>query len=214
MKSLLELRKEMKRSRPKFLRTHYGALPRLAKTWRAPTGIHNKLRHKIFGRPISVTVGYRSPAAVRGLDRNGLVPVRINKPSDASYLDAKKHSAIIANVGMKNRLAILGVLKEKGISVLNWKNIDDSVKRIQEKYSQRIDASKKLRQSRAAAAKEREIIKPKQASKQVEKPAEKQEKQEDKQETQHKHDEKTEQEVKKEQEKKELDKMLIRSEQR
>ncbi|MBI4016235.1 MAG: hypothetical protein HY363_00905 [Candidatus Aenigmarchaeota archaeon] len=199
MKTLLELRKAMKRSRPKFLRTHYGALPRLSKTktWRRPTGIHNKLRHNRFGRPISVTIGYRSPSAVRGLDKNGLLPVRIHTPADVSYLDSKKHSAIIAHVGMKNRLAILSALKTKGVSVLNYKDADLAVKKIQESYARRIELARKKVQVRMAAAKEREIVKPKH----VEKP-----KQAAVETTQLSDD------AKKVQEKKELDKVLTKKE--
>lgn len=198
MKTLLELKKAMKRSRPKFLRTHYGALPRLSKTktWRRPTGIHNKLRHNRFGRPISVTIGYRSPAAVRGLDKNGLLPVRIHNPSDANYLDPKKHTAIIAHVGMKNKLAIISALETKGVSVLNHKNIDATIKKIQENYAQRVENSKKKTQTRNAAAKEREIVKPKQAEKPKQAP-----------ETTQLSDD-----AKKEQEKKELDKVLTKKE--
>ncbi|MBI4148377.1 hypothetical protein HY490_03745 [Candidatus Woesearchaeota archaeon] len=161
--SLLELRKAMNRARPKFQRTHAKALKRLGTSWRRPTGLHNKLRHKVFGRPISVTIGYRNPAQARGLDRNGLVPVRIHRPQDVTYLDPKRHSAIIGHVGNKNKLAILATLKAKGVRVLNFKDPEHTAKTIQESYNQRVAQAKAQRQQRRTAAKEREIIKAKTA---------------------------------------------------
>ncbi len=174
--TLLKLRNRLNRSRPRFLRTHCGRLPRLSeKKWRRPTGIHNKLRYGIFGRPLSVNVGYRGPAAVRGLDSNGLLPVRINKPGDVEFLNPAVHSAIIAKVGAKNRIAILNALKAKGVSVVNCKNIETAVNKIQDEFSQRTAAAKKLSQARAAAAKEREVVKPKSEKKEASKQEAKQE---------------------------------------
>ncbi len=159
---LLALRKAIKKAQPHFLRTHYGASKKISKNWRRPSGMHNKLRYGIFGKRPSVTVGYRSPSAVRGLDRKGLLPVRIHRPSDITYLDPTLHSAIIGKVGMKKKLSILAELHAKGIFVHNYKDVQKTMSALKETFAQRVAKNKTKKQIRVRAAKEREVVKPKQ----------------------------------------------------
>ena len=159
---LLVLRKAIKKAQPHFLRTHYGASKKLSKKWRRPSGMHNKLRYGIYGKRPSVTVGYRGPAQVRGLDRKGLLPVRIHKLGDIAYLDPKVHVAVIGKVSAKNKILILAELQAKGISTNNYKDSVAVMNKLKEKFAQRVAKNKVQRKARVSAAKEREVVKPKQ----------------------------------------------------
>lgn len=117
--SLLKLRRRIKRAKPEFLRQEGWKHARLAKVWRTPRGVHSKLRHRERARGRQPSVGWGSPALVKGLTKHGLRPVRVMNPQQLDRLEPKNDGAIIArSVGRKKRLEIMKRAEEKGIRIL------------------------------------------------------------------------------------------------
>jgi len=78
------------------------------------------MRLQIKGYPPIVKVGYRTPKDIRGLHPSGLEPVRIASVKELEKLNPKKHIVVIASqVGLRKKLEIIRVAKEKGFRVAN-----------------------------------------------------------------------------------------------
>ncbi len=152
-KKLLTLRKEISKRRPEFVMQDHHKRPETQLRWRKPKGMHSKMRHGVWGRPASVSVGYRGPAAVRGLHNSGLQMVRINTLSELAALDVKTQGAIIANVGGKRKTELLTACKQKNVTVFNVKNIDEELKMLAGKVAARKEKNKARTQKKQAAAK-------------------------------------------------------------
>lgn len=135
-KKLLETRKEVKDRKPEFKQQNFGRKKRISDRWRRPRGIQSKMRHKFKGYPIMVSKGWRSPAAVKGLDNKGNETVLVHNINDLDKVH--KHQAVIiaGNVGNKKRLAIIEKAEQLKIPVVNIK-VD--------KFKEKIVAQKALR---------------------------------------------------------------------
>lgn len=120
IKELLKLRAEIASRRPEFVRQESWRYKRLKPSWRKPKGIDSKMRLRVKGWPKIVKVGYRGPAAVRGLHPSGFRDVLVYNVSDLQRLNPETDAARIAHtVGAKKRREILAKAKELGIKVLN-----------------------------------------------------------------------------------------------
>jgi|TARA_Y100000310_G_scaffold345671_1_gene468070 large subunit ribosomal protein L32e len=138
IKELLELRKQIKNKKPDFVRQDAHKKKRLSKGWRRPRGLHSKVRLNLRGRGKNVSVGYRSPKKARQLHKSGLQQCIIRSTGDLEGLDAKKNCLVISSsLGDKKRILILKKSKELGFNILNIKNPDEYVKKIEEKISLR-----------------------------------------------------------------------------
>jgi large subunit ribosomal protein L32e len=82
IKELLKLRAEIASRRPEFVRQESWRYKRLKPSWRKPKGIDSKMRLQVKGWPKIVKVGYRGPAAVRGLHPSGFRDVLVYNVSD------------------------------------------------------------------------------------------------------------------------------------
>jgi large subunit ribosomal protein L32e len=88
--------------------------------WRRPRGIHSKQRRHFSWRPPVVSIGYRTPAAARGLHPSGFEEVLVHRPADLAPLDPKRQAARVGGtVGGRNAAAIEAKADELGIRVLN-----------------------------------------------------------------------------------------------
>jgi large subunit ribosomal protein L32e len=131
---LLRARKELKQKKPKFVRQESWRYLRVKKRWRRPRGIDSKMREKLAGRPSSVSIGYSSPRAVRGLHPSGLEEVLIYRPEDLAEVNPERQAVRIAHtVGARKRAEILEKAKELKITVLN----PQGVKAIEPKESEK-----------------------------------------------------------------------------
>jgi len=122
LQRLLKLRKKLKSKKPEFLRTLWWKFPKFKNDpkWRKPKGLDNKMRLRLKGYPPIVEVGYRGPAAVRGLHPTGLEPVLIHNEKELEGLDPTKHIVVIASsVGLKKRLKILERARQLGLRIAN-----------------------------------------------------------------------------------------------
>ncbi len=152
-KKLLTLRKEINKRRPEFVMQDQHKRPDLERRWRKPKGMHSKMRHGVWGRPVSVNVGYRGPAAVRGLHHSGLAPILINTLKELSALDVKTQGAIIANVGGRRKTELLTACKQKNVTVFNVRNIDEELEMLIGKVAARKEKNKSRTQKKQATAK-------------------------------------------------------------
>src|SRR3989344_6299171 len=145
MKTFAELvkkRNELKEHKPKFIRQEYPARKNLKKTWRKPKGIHSKMREKKLGKRKQPSVGYKSPRLVRGLSREGLIPILMQSINDLNKV-TKNHIVIIGkNVGNKKRIELLKKIKEKGFKIQNIKNIDEKIRSLTQEFEKRIKEKK------------------------------------------------------------------------
>jgi large subunit ribosomal protein L32e len=120
-KKLLEVRKTIKSKKPDFKQQNFGKKVKIADRWKKPRGHQSKMRHKFKGYPIMVSKGWRSPAAVRGLDRLGHETIIVYNVQDVTKVE--KHMGIIigGNVGNKKRMEIILKAEELKIPVTNIK---------------------------------------------------------------------------------------------
>ncbi|MEW5937802.1 MAG: 50S ribosomal protein L32e, partial [Candidatus Thermoplasmatota archaeon] len=116
----LALKHRASRQRPNFRRQEWFRYRRLGDGWRRPRGLHSKMRRHFAYRPPVVSIGYRSPAAARGLHPSGFEEILVHNPKELAALNPKVHAARIAHgVGTKKRREIVAAADEKGIRVLN-----------------------------------------------------------------------------------------------
>jgi len=194
MNQLLELRKKLKKRKPDFLRQDAHKVKRLKKKWRAPKGIHSKMRRKLRGYRKQPSIGYSSPKKVRYLHPSGLKEILVHNLKNLENINPKIEAAVIAKtVGVRKKIELLKKTKELKINVLNVKNIDEFIKKVEEKFK---------KQKEKAAKREEEKKKAKEEA--LKKAKEKKEKEKEKTEEEKKKEEEKEKKAVLEKEKKEM----------
>jgi large subunit ribosomal protein L32e len=159
MKKLLEIKKIKKAQKPRFLRRNFmkNKRSRVNDAWRAPRGLHNKLRRRRRGVGQWVMPGYKMPCAVRGLTVQGLEPVVVENVAQVSALDASKHSAILkGSAGKKNRIAMVTEALKKKISILNMKNPEAFLKQCEEQKKQKKTEKKEPQEQKVVESTKKE----------------------------------------------------------
>jgi large subunit ribosomal protein L32e len=189
--TLLKLRKEMKRRKPRFIRQDYNKKGKIPVNWRESRGMDSKMRQKLRGYRRSPSKGYQTPAEVRGLHPSGYREVIVSTIATMESMDKAVEGMVISRtVGNKRRIELIKKAQEKGIKILNIKNPEQFVKEAEEAFKKKVEAKKKKIDNRNRKEKEQ-----------------KEGKKEKKDLT-----EKLSDEEKKEEEKKEKDKVLIKQE--
>lgn len=160
MKNLLELRKQIKKKKPHFLRQNAGKLSKLGNIWRQPKGMHSKMRKKLRSYKKHPSPSYSSPKQVRGLTPEGFIPIIIN---NVSQLKDQKAIIISGKVGLKKRLEIIKKSLQLKIKILNIKNPENFVKEIEtnvikkkEEKKKKVEERKKSKQESAKKIKTKE----------------------------------------------------------
>lgn len=154
---LLELRKKISAKRPNFVMQDHHKRKETQARWRKPKGMDSKMKKGVWGKPASVNPGYRGPKAVRGLQK-GLVPVLVHNAEEAGKIEKGKEGAIMAHIGGRKKLEVLNTCKEKGIIVLNVKNIDEKIEQIKTAFGKQ-DKEKQEKKSEAKTEIKEEIKK-------------------------------------------------------
>ena len=96
LKALVAKRKEISEERPSFVRQESWRYVRIHPEWRKPKGVDSKMRRQDKGWPALVRVGYRGPAAARGLHPSGHHEVLVLRLMD---LDALAPGTDVARIG-------------------------------------------------------------------------------------------------------------------
>ena len=121
-KEKLQLRRQIKKRTPTFLREEWFRYKRIPRNWRRPDGITSKMRINLKYRPSKVRVGFRGPKDVRGLHPSGFEEVMIYNVADLKNIDPEKQAARIGGtVGTKKRLEIAKKAEELEIRILNMR---------------------------------------------------------------------------------------------
>ncbi len=119
-KRLLKIRSRINKKRPHFKRFESWRFVRIKDQWRKPRGIDNKMRTELQGWPKSVKIGYRGPAAVRGLHSSGMEEVMVWNTKDLEKVDPETQVARIGGtVGGRKKETILTKAEELKIRILN-----------------------------------------------------------------------------------------------
>jgi len=119
---LLTLRRRLDKKRPIFGRQAANRYFRIGRdgAWRRPRGLQSKQRRHYGYRSQIVSIGYRSPAAVRGLVPSGFRPIIVHTPEEIERLDTRTEAAVIARtVGTSRRLTLEETARKLGVHVLN-----------------------------------------------------------------------------------------------
>jgi len=180
IKNLLGIRNR----RPRFIRQDHHKKKKLSKKWRKPRGLHSKVGNKKMGYRITVSRGWRSPKQIRGFDKSGQKPVLIISTKDLEKVGENEVALLSSNLGLKKRIGLIKNAKKKGVKILNIKDIDGYINKVQKDIEKRKEEKKKRIEKKKKEAPQ-------------EKPTEKLE-------------EKVSDEEKKEAEKKEKDKLLTK----
>ncbi len=117
---LFRIGEKKKKRKPKFRHEQAHRWIRVSDRWRKVRGIDSATREKRKGRIAMVSVGYRSPKAVRGLHPSGYVEALVYNTGDLDKLDPDVHAVRIAGtVGMRKRQDILDKAESKMFRILN-----------------------------------------------------------------------------------------------
>lgn len=168
MKELLELRRKLKKKKPKFLRQDAHKVKKLAKKWRQPKGRHSKMRFKLRSYRKQPSMGYSSPRKVRGLDSKGRIEVIVNNITDLEKIKENCIIVIGSTVGTKKKVLILKKIQEKKLQVKNVKDIEAFIKEAEEKLKKKKEESKK-KETEKKKSKEEAIKKAEEKKKEEEK---------------------------------------------
>lgn len=161
---MLKVRKEIKSRKPEFLRQSYGQTLSLIRKWIRPRGLHSKMRLHRKGHRKNVSPGYGSPKEVRGLSKEGLVPVLVDNLKKLAAIDAETQGIIVSSkIGLKNRILILKEAVRRKIKVLNikspeayLKNIEDMMKKKKEEKLSKEQLKKKKKEELKKKAEQKE----------------------------------------------------------
>lgn len=124
--TLLKLRRTAKKRKPYFVVKESHFIDRVKARWRLPRGRHSAARQRYRGRPAQPHPGYGSPQEVRGLSREGFIPVQVHTEKELLTLKPGVEAAVISqSVGVKRKLALLNLAQEKKIAVLYHGRIKD-----------------------------------------------------------------------------------------
>jgi large subunit ribosomal protein L32e len=158
-KKLLDVKKDSKSSRPKFVRMGAKHVKRVSRSgYRKPKGVHNKVGNNIKGRRTTIATGYGYPKAVRGLNKNGLLPVVVSSEAELLSIDTKTQVAVIASsVGGRKKIALLEIAKEKLIAISGVEDVEKTVAELKETKAAykkaQLEKSKKRTDKKDAAVK-------------------------------------------------------------
>ncbi|MBI5073058.1 hypothetical protein HZA99_04530 [Candidatus Woesearchaeota archaeon] len=147
-KKLLDIKKEKRAKKPSFLRRNFmkNKRTRVSGNWRAPIGLHNKLRRRRRGVGQWVMSGYRMPVAVRGMTVEGLLPTVVENPEQVQTLDAAKHAIVLqASMGKKKRHLVVAEAQKKKIKVIGIKDPAAYMKGIDDEMAARKKAKKEYK---------------------------------------------------------------------
>ena len=160
-KKLLDIKKQKRAQKPKFLRRNFmkNKRTRVSGNWRAPIGLHNKLRRRRRGIGQWVMPGYRMPVAVRGMTTEGLLPTIVENIAQLKTLDAAKHIIVLkASMGKKKRHLVVAEAEKKKIKIVGIKDPATYVKGIENEMAQRKKAKKEYKKVPAKEEKKEEKV--------------------------------------------------------
>ena len=134
----LRKRERVKDKKPGFKRQESWRYKRVKESWRRPRGIDSKMRKKVKGWPRSVEVGYRGPKKTRGLHPSGYAEALVYNVDDVEKVSPTTQAIRIAGaVGARKRVEISARAEERGIHVLNPKEMKELEEEVEEEEKEK-----------------------------------------------------------------------------
>jgi len=118
----LELRKQIKRRKPKYVQQDAHKLKRLAWKWKKPRGKDSKMGKGIKGYKRMVEPGYGSPRNVYGMHMSGLMPIVVHTVQEIDALQKGQGAIIGGTVGARKKIMLIEHAMKKNITLLNVKD--------------------------------------------------------------------------------------------
>ncbi len=142
----LELLK-LKKKKPKFVMQDNHKKKKLKNKWRKPRGSDSKMRYKRRGYRKRLAVGYKTPKSIYGLNKDGLKGVLVHSIKDFKKINKTNEAMIISStVGAKKKIEIIKEAKNNSIKIINIKDIDAYIKKIEEGMKNKKEAKKKKKE--------------------------------------------------------------------
>ena len=151
-KELLKVREVSKKKKPRFSTDDSASRKRLdANKWTKPRGSDSKMRKGLRGHKKQPSVGYSSPNAVKGLNRQGLQEVVIYSMKDIEQNFSGKCAVISSSVGGRKKILLLEKLQEKDIPVSSVKDVVKSLEALKKGFEERRKSNKKKKTEKQKA---------------------------------------------------------------
>ena len=114
-----------KKKKPAFNPLNLGHKKKVKGRWRKPRGTANKKRRRNEFAGALPNIGYKNPASVRGLRKDGRREVLVRNLKELNALKGKTEIVIMigGSVGKKKKTAINEQAKEMGIPVINFREV-------------------------------------------------------------------------------------------
>jgi len=126
-KAKVKQRKRVKANKPEFQGQEVWRYKRIRNRWRRPRGVDSKMRQNVKGWPKTVNVGYGGPKGSRFLHPSGYEEVLVHNFTEIEGLNVEIQAIRIAHtVGGKRRMEILTKAKEKGLHILNPRELKEA----------------------------------------------------------------------------------------
>ena len=153
---MTEIKKIAKKKKPYFTRSDSNKKLRISKGgWRKPNGLHSKMRLAHRGFKKTVSIGYRNPAIIRGLEKSGMKKVLVMNLDDLKKIDVKNSIAVIGNIGLRKKIEIIKEAQKRKISLSNVKDLSKFLESADKSMAERKERKKKIEEKRAEAKKEK-----------------------------------------------------------
>lgn len=155
MTDALTKRNQLKARKPAFLAQDTHKKKRIRQRWKRPRGLQSKVRLHKRGYRRSVSSGWRSPKAARGLSPEGLIPVRVENLAQLEALDAATHGAMVSGrVSIRTKKTLYDEAKKRSITILNR-----DAKVFEERYTAKMAERENRKKQLAAKRKRQEKLK-------------------------------------------------------
>jgi large subunit ribosomal protein L32e len=150
MKELISI---LRKKKPNFLRQNSNKY-KFKNKWRAPRGLHNKIRLKRKGHVKQPSIGYGTPNEIKYIDKNtGLRPVLVSNISELAEINPKTESVILSTrFGMKKKVEIIKKCQELKLLIFNVKDSENELVEINT-----IISEKKKTKAKKTAEKKKKI---------------------------------------------------------
>ena len=116
----------------KFIRKD-AILKKLKNAWRRPKGLHNKLRLNKAGHQKKPSIGYKKPVTEK--------PLLVKNLKDLNNI--KSNFILASTIGTKKKIEIIKKAQEQKLQILNIKDINAFLKKVEEKQKKKKDITKK-----------------------------------------------------------------------
>ncbi|MDD5332036.1 MAG: eL32 family ribosomal protein [Candidatus Nanoarchaeia archaeon] len=133
----------------KFLKQDAHKLDKLKKNWRKPKGLDSKMRRNLRSYRRLVRIGYGSPEEIKGLNRQGIQEIKVNNIHDLDKIKPDQLIIISSTLGLRKKIELVKKIQERKLKVANLKDIQEFIKKSEEKIKKKSDERKSKIEKRA-----------------------------------------------------------------